>query len=496
MKRSEKIKKKTRVKNRVFLTLAIYAGATLALLWLLLSVFLSDIYGAFTRTRAKAAAARMVSQIKEQSSFASEVEYEAAVDDMCAIVYKVTDSGMEIAANHETTPDCAVHRLTPFGQYMLYSVAEQAGGTYVETITPDKAANDPKNDLMGRLHLPNSIIIVRTAVGQDGAKYALFLSCELEPVTAAVKTINLVLALITGVMIAAAMVFAVIMSRRISRPLAGITADAGQLAKGDYSVTFDESSDIAEISELASALNYAVGQLSQVDNLKTELVANVSHDLRTPLTLIAGYGEVMRDVPGENTPENAQIIVNEVSRLSMIVNDVLDLSKLESGADKPDFKPFSLTDCISDIAASYRRMLDKPGYVIRFEPAENVWINGDRVKISRLLYNLINNAVDYTGEDKTVTLTQQTEGEKVTVTVADTGSGIPESELPHIFDRYFKGKGQNLRRRGSGLGLAIVKAVALMHGARFGVRTSGKGSEFWVEFAVVSSPTDELNKNS
>lgn len=467
-----------KLKKRMFLMLASFSAVMLVLLWLLLSVFLGDIYSLVTRARANSTADDIVKAVATRSDFQSEVQYKAAVGNMCVKIFTVTESGLVQTADYEAFPNCAVHRMTPFGLYVLYDTTLQSGGSYSETITPDSEAGS-------KLRIANSIIISRITENKAGGSSVVFLSCELEPVGSAVRTINIVLGVITGVMLFVAILLAALLSRDISAPLCDLTDSAKQLAGGDYSVTFDEDSGIAEISQLSGALNYAVTQLSAVDRLKTELVANISHDLRTPLTLIAGYGELMRDLPGENTPENAQIIVDEVSRLSMIVNDVLDLSKLESGTESACFEPFSLTDCIRDIVNSYRFMLDSKGYKIIFEPSENVVINGDRVKVSRLIYNLINNSVDFTGPDKTVRVEQTKRDGRVRLSVFDSGSGIPAEELPHIFDRYYKGRGENLKRRGSGLGLAIVKAVAILHKAGFGVNSGPRGSEFWAEFEAI-----------
>lgn len=124
---------------------------------------------------------------------------------------------------------------------------------------------------------------------------------------------------------ALALIFAAIMSKKVSKPIIKINESAKELAKGNVAVHFD-GEGYREITELNDTLNYAAEELSKVENLRRELIANVSHDLRTPLTMITGYAEVMRDIPGENTPENVQIIIDEANRLTSLVNDMLDIS--------------------------------------------------------------------------------------------------------------------------------------------------------------------------
>ena len=124
---------------------------------------------------------------------------------------------------------------------------------------------------------------------------------------------------------------ALFISSRLSKPLEQMNESAKQLGEGKYDIRFPEQG-AREVAELAATLNYAAAELSKVEDLRRELIANVSHDLRTPLTMISGYAEVMRDIPGENTPENVQIVIDEANRLTGIVNDLLDLSKLQAGA--------------------------------------------------------------------------------------------------------------------------------------------------------------------
>ena len=208
----------------------------------------------------------------------------------------------------------------------------------------------------------------------------------------------------------------------------------------------------------------------------------------TPLTMITGYGEVMRDLPGENTPENIQIIIDEATRLSTLVNDLLDLSKIQSGSIQPEKSEFCLTDSIKNIFTRYAKLKEQDGYNILFESDEDVYIFADELKISQVIYNLVNNAVNYVGEDKTVIVTQKVNGKKVLIEVTDHGDGIPPEKLEYIWDRYYKVDKEHKRGViGTGLGLSIVKGILDSHKARYGVRsTLGKGSTFWFELDIVS----------
>ena len=217
-----------------------------------------------------------------------------------------------------------------------------------------------------------------------------------------------------------------------------------------------------------------------MEGLRKELLANVSHDLRTPLTMIQGYAEVMRDLPGENTPENVQIIIEETERLTSLVNDLLDLSRLESGAITLERTRFDLTQSIRAILRRYDKLAS---YSFPFEAEEDVFVTADELKISQVVYNLVNNAITYAGEDKTVTLRQTVENGKVRISVSDTGEGIPQDKLKDIWERYYKVDKEHKRAQvGTGLGLSIVKNILELHGGAYGVESEeGKGSTFWFE---------------
>ncbi|MFA6808579.1 MAG: HAMP domain-containing sensor histidine kinase, partial [Eubacteriales bacterium] len=242
-----------------------------------------------------------------------------------------------------------------------------------------------------------------------------------------------------------------------------------------------EGSGYKEIKELSDTLNFASSELSKVDDLRKELIANISHDLRTPLTLIGGYAEAMRDLPDENNAENAQIIIDETTRLTTLVNNVLDLSKIQSGMQKFNLASFNLTDSIEHVINRVNELVKVEGYTISFIYDSNVIITADETRITQALYNLLVNAINYSGDDKTVVVKQLTSDHKVKIEVIDNGEGIPSEKLPYIWDRYFKSDEAHKRAvTGSGIGLSIVKSIIEMHEGEYGVNSSlNEGSVFW-----------------
>ncbi len=202
--------------------------------------------------------------------------------------------------------------------------------------------------------------------------------------------------------------------------------------------------------------------------------------------MITAYSEVMRDLPGENTPENVQVIIDETKRLTVLVNDLLDMSKIQAGVTVLETKEYDLTDSIQATTDRYAKLLEPYGYVIEFQYEEHIIVEADEFKIYQVIYNLISNAVNYTGADKKVLIRQSVKSGSVRIEVADSGAGIPESELKNVWERYYKADKNHKRAvMGSGLGLSIVQNILKLHHAEYGVESrEGLGSTFWFELKI------------
>lgn len=340
---------------------------------------------------------------------------------------------------------------------------------------------------MSRADPNESLVSSKIITDKDGNERFVLVTSSITPLNTTLDIIQKQLLLVSVTFIVLSLIFSVYASKRIARPISETNRAAKELAKKNYDTEFNATGYL-EVEELNDTLQATKTELAATEKLQRELIANISHDLRTPLTMITGYAEVMRDLPGENTPENVQVIIDEATRLSTLVNDLLDLSKLQSGAVQTVKKDFCLTDSIRDIFKRYTKLIEQDGYVLDFKCDEEVTINADELRISQVVYNMINNAVNHCGEDKTVLITQKVSKQKVIVEFTDHGEGIPADKLPYIWDRYYKVDKEHKRGViGSGLGLSIVKGILDAHNARYGVRsTPGKGSTFWFELNVVS----------
>ena len=322
------------------------------------------------------------------------------------------------------------------------------------------------------------------AVKLENNRYA-FVNTSLDPIDSTVEIIQEQLIIVTIVVLILSFVISYFISNFISAPIVKMNKSAKELAKGNFDVKFDTDSKISEIDELSETLNYANSELSKTDELRRDLMANVSHDLKTPLTMIKAYAEMSVDLHQNSKvkrKEDMKVIVEEVDRLTVLVNDILSLSKMESSIDKLEYEKFDLIKAIEDILGRYNVLKETEDYIFRFNHnKDELFVKADKKKIEQVIYNLINNAINYTGEDKLIQINAFKHNYGVLVQVIDTGKGIKDEDLPYIWNRYYKNKKKHKRNLvGTGLGLSIVKNILELHGYEHGVNsTIGKGSCFY-----------------
>ena len=473
---------------RLFFYLAVFTAVILVILWLFQVVFLDSIYKLIKISDIRVCAERLTDliasdNIEELESRSLELAHSR---ELCVLILRMTDKDTAIeVVSVDTQLGCVIHNTDKASKFTLYDSAVANGGSLTQRFRFDSRTRSYYSTSDGIMAetTDDRESIVYTLLAKDGAgqDYLVMLNSVITPVSATVRTLNTQLIIISGLLLALSLLMALIISRTISRPLERLNASARLLAGGAFDTRFS-ADGCREINELADTLNYAAVELGRVDDLRRELIANISHDLRTPLTMIEGYGEVMRDLPGENTPDNVQIIIDEAKRLTSLVNDILDISKLQSGNQELVLSQVNITAALSDMLGRYSRLISE-GYTIRFDYDREVTLETDESRFIAVVYNLVNNAVTYTGADKLVAVTQTVSDNAVRISVTDTGEGIPPDKLENIWDRYYKVDKVHRRASvGTGLGLSIVKSTMDMLGGTYGVITSpGSGSTFWIE---------------
>ena len=314
----------------------------------------------------------------------------------------------------------------------------------------------------------------------------IFISTSLIPLDSTINIIEQQLIVVSIVVLLLSIVVAYFISKRLSDPIIKISKAANLIAKGKLKTNFETTSDIKELIDLTNALNDMKEELSKTEELQKDLMANVSHDLKTPLTMIKAYAELILDIninDKEKCISNLNIIIEEVNRLNDLVNDILALTKVENDLDKLDISNFDLIKLIEKIVKQHNIYVIKDGYSIKFihDNIKELMVDADKKKIEQVIYNLLNNALNYTGDNKKVTIKVVEDDKDYTIMVIDSGKGIAKKETDHIFDRYYRSKKNHKRYvYGTGLGLSIVKNILLLHNFDYGVTSKkNKGTTFY-----------------
>lgn len=413
------------------------------------------------------------------------IKHIAYHDSACVLV--CDGEGNELYTQAVRT-DCTIHNISAENRIAYFDKVKENDGLYKEEITVENF-NDNYNQGDFEGDVPSEAaggvksVVFATVTEVNGSEVLILAEGVVTPQESTRVTWIAMLGIITGMLLILAALLAAAIARYVARPIATLTDAAKEISKGNADITIS-GDGYREINELKEGLQYAANEVAEVEHYRRELIANVSHDLRTPLTLIKGYAEMMRDIPDEAKPENLQVVIDEASRLTNLVNEMLDLSKLQESGGGLKLKRFDVVGMLDELVTRHGKLIEHLGYKLEYEHEESAVVYADETKLMQVVYNLINNAINYCGDDKTVTVREYTRHGNVRIEVTDRGEGIDVNILPHIWDRYYKSEKSHRRATvGTGLGLSIVKTVMDKHpGGVYGVVTSvGEGSTFYVE---------------
>ena len=323
-----------------------------------------------------------------------------------------------------------------------------------------------------------------------GDECYLLLICNMSQLESTMSSLRSQLILTTIIVLIISVFISWLIAGRLSAPIDKMSAVANKWAHGDETVTFSEDGYL-EIKELAKTLNYAKAEKAKAQTLQRDLLANISHDLKTPLTMIKAYAEMIQDISGSDTQKRVKhtgIIIDEADRLTTLVNDILNLSHIQATTMPIEKKPFNLSLLLESVTTRFCTALEKDGYNITMDILPNVYVNANEDKIEEVIYNLLSNAVNYTGEDKVVKVYLTTKNNKATIEIMDTGRGIESDKIDTIWEKYYRSSKTHQRQiKGSGLGLSIVKAILTNQNADFGVISKENlGSNFYITFDTVN----------
>ncbi|MCD8285608.1 MAG: HAMP domain-containing histidine kinase, partial [Clostridia bacterium] len=389
-------------------------------------------------------------------------------------------------------------------------IVAPAGDVVGEMFSPDDA-DSQFADIVDRLegYEPGVSVIYRSRndlsaavmVNTEGETYYVVVSYSMVGLQSVITSTMLYLLIVGIIVLVIGLIVAYFISQRVTRGVQELSVSARKLAQGDYTASFTNA-DYQELAELSTTLNEMRDEVKKSSDFQKEILANVTHDLKTPITMIKAYASMIQDFSGDDPVKrnkHLQVIIDESDRLTGLINDVLDVSKVSSNLENMNPKVFNLTEFLYSIINKFSYLQESQGYNIMVDIDPDQYTRADTEKIGQVIYNLVGNAANYTGEDKTIyiSLKSNMEGTRIRFSVRDTGKGIAKDEIDSIWDRYYRSKKDHVRPvKGTGLGLNICKIILNNHKFDFGVESElGYGSTFWVDFPSVPAETIEAAKS-
>lgn len=471
---------------KLWLYFILFTVIVFSLLWILQTVFLQSFYNTMLRQNTNKAAVEMTGSSKN-ADFTSVIDEKSADNSLLVFVTETNGTILYSAdpykSYYRSSTDFSGKDTNPYHRdetlsWQIGNYRNLPDG-YDEFLAALQASGDGKIEYTtGSQYVYGAYIEL-----EDGETAVLYVSATLGAVGAAAFIIRVQLLWVTVLSLIIAFILAWLFAKRFSVPIGQLSVQAKMLAADSYQPLF-EKGFCRELDALSEAMDDTAVKLAEAKAYQKELLANVSHDLRTPLTMIKGYAEMVRDISWADEAQrtaDTEVIIRESDRLTALVNEILEYSHLHNSDRKTELMKTDLGKLVNRVCDRFEPLLQKKGCSIERQIPEGCAVYGDPSLLERAVYNLIDNATRHMGETRRITVAVRC-GERVLLEVIDYGEGIDEAELPHIWEKYYTSRQRGLKSV-SGLGLAIVKQIVEIHGADCGVESrKGEGSRFWISF--------------
>ena len=456
---------KNSIRTKIWKYLILFSILILVLLWFFQIVLLPSYYES-SKTKELEHVVQSISRSykksESQKEFFLEVSNIAHRSGVCIIVSDVL-SNTDYATN-SLSKECLSEEV--LNQYKQKFISNHLEKDHFLTINP----------LFKNKTLVNSLKLDN--------KFYIFASSSLVPIDSTVSILRKQFILVTILVLILALMVSYFISKKLSAPIIKLTNATKKFGQKKNHQDFEIPDEFFEITELAKTLEYANHEVEQTDQLRKELMANVSHDLKTPLTMIKAYAEMVRDLTYKNKTkreQNLNVIIEETDRLNHLVNDILTLSVMESKMMTLKIEELVLDDFIKSILDRYKIFEEEENYQFRYEGCKNIKIKADSKKLEQVFYNLINNAIQYSKEKKEIEIQVTDQKKDYLIEIKNQGEPIPEEDLKNIWNKYYRSKKDHQRSIiGTGLGLSIVKQILELHNFEYGVISNEKeGTVFY-----------------
>ena len=447
--------------------LLVFVVAVMGLVYFVQTTFLDDFYKA-NKIKSLQSVGASVSSLIGDDSFEDEIEYLMMSNEVC----------VRVVSNNENYSYSGACTLRGLDNLTINAIASE-----VDAMDNDEKLFDNFHYQRDFRDKPEDVYIFAKLLNINNEKAMVLVSSGITPLSATISTIKSQYVLILAIIIVMTLILALILSRYILRPIKQINAESKNLSRGEY-----DSKAVKVVSkefeELNETLENANEDILKADKAKKELLGNVSHDLRTPLTMIVGYGEMIRDLPEEDNEENINVIIDEARRLSTLVDDLIDISKIDAIKLELNKEDISLNELLNSVYKQYEKYCKTQNIDFKLQLSDDVTINVDVKRIKQILYNFVNNSLNYnTKENQEVILGAEKIDDFYRVYVYDNGEGIEEKDINNIWDRYYKVDKEHKRHHiGSGIGLSLAKELLTAHGMNYGVESKyGEYSKFYFD---------------
>lgn len=458
------------LRKTLIIAFTLFSVALLVILWTMQSVFLETYYENSMKRKVAAAANTVANAYSNTEKlyyqdFSRLISDEGTKSDVFFYL-EASDGSFSMSSSDMAGPGRIFNRSFFIDGKMMLDNSGSDNIAYTKDLGNDNRA----------------IIMVRKVESQYRNPAYLYAVAAITPLGPAVDIIRSQLLIVTGIVLVLGIIIAVVVSKRLSAPLQEMSSEAKKLGQGNFDVEF-KGSGYKEINDLADTLNNAAKDLKASEQLDKDLLANVSHDLRTPLTMIKSYAEMIKDISGDNKEkreEHLDVIINETDRMAELVNDIFFLSKVQSGVEEFKDEVFDIGEIAKSIFDTYE-IASQDGFEMNFVCDGEAFVLGDKSKLSQVISNFLSNAIRYSEDEKFVELRISEKGDRILLEVEDRGIGIPEDDLDKIWNRYEKSSRTGTRsKEGTGLGLSICREILKRENAEYGAANAEEGgSIFW-----------------
>lgn len=467
------MKKKYSLRSQILITLIIFVFLLLGLIYLFQTVFLDDFYKS-----------NKINQIK---TVANEIAKDISSNDIDSLMEKTMLSSevcVRVVSNNSLLNRTGACALKNLDNYSINEIAGEVIKNNGEKLYDNYIYNVPD------LGINSGIYIYGKYININRNDILILVSSLTTPLNATIQTLNNQYIVIALIIIVFTILLAFILSRIILKPIKRIENESKNLPVGKYDSN-NVKTRVKELNGLNQTLESANEQIQVADKAKKELLANISHDLRTPLTMIVGYGEMIKDFPEENCEENIDVIIDEAKRLSILVDDLVDVSRIDNNQFVLNKTDISLYDLLYSVYEQYKNYCkaNKIKFKLNITKKEynNLIVNVDEQRLKQVLYNFIDNSINHNSKTKKVIELGIENNDVYRIYVSDNGDGIDEKDIPNIWDRYYKVDSTHKRSTiGSGIGLSLAKQLLDKHELNYGVESKlNEYSKFYFDIKKI-----------